>query len=159
MHGYRCEYCAGTVRPHLVERDSFKHKSGFIIPEDVTVGNGYYSADSLHAVQELVTGKSMPDKTEAVPVAHLKVARTAPDTRARPIASTIRFDDRRGSSRTGYRGREPRSIEGSQRSVLESPTVSPYTPRMAIPTTKAAYALDVECIRALQYLARRLGCR
>ncbi|MCA1852312.1 MAG: YgiT-type zinc finger protein [Beggiatoa sp.] len=80
MYGYRCEYCAGTVRPHLVERESFKHKNGFIILEDVTVsvcdhcGNRYYSADLLHAVQELATGKRMPDRRGAVSVAHLKVA-------------------------------------------------------------------------------------
>ena len=80
MYGYRCEYCTGTVRPRVVERESFKHKNGFIILEDVTVGvcdhcgNRYYSADLLQAVQELATGKRMPDRTEAVPVAHLKVA-------------------------------------------------------------------------------------
>jgi YgiT-type zinc finger domain-containing protein len=64
MYGYRCEYCAGTVRPRVVERESFKHKNGFIVLEDVTVGvcedcgNRYYSADLLHAVQELATGKN-----------------------------------------------------------------------------------------------------
>ena len=63
-----------------MERESFKHKNGFIVLEDVTVGvcedcgNRYYSADLLHALQELATGKRMPDRTEAVPVAHLKVA-------------------------------------------------------------------------------------
>jgi hypothetical protein len=37
MYGYRCEYCDGTVRPKRVERESFKHKNGFIILEDVIV--------------------------------------------------------------------------------------------------------------------------
>ncbi|MGH8575766.1 MAG: YgiT-type zinc finger protein [Gammaproteobacteria bacterium] len=38
MYRYHCKYCAGTVRPRVVERESFKHKNGFIILEDVAVG-------------------------------------------------------------------------------------------------------------------------
>jgi YgiT-type zinc finger domain len=80
MYGYQCEYCKGTVRPHLIERESFKHKNGFIILEGVTIGvcdqcgNRYYSAEILHAVHELATGKRVPDRTEAVPVSHLGLA-------------------------------------------------------------------------------------
>jgi YgiT-type zinc finger domain-containing protein len=77
MYGYRCEYCEGTVRPKRVERESFKHKNGFIILEEVTIGicdrcgNRYYSADILHAVDEVASGRRPPERTEAVPVAHL----------------------------------------------------------------------------------------
>ena len=77
MYGYRCEYCDGTVEPHKVERESFKHKNGFITLEDVVVGvcnrcgNRYYSAEILHVVSELATGKRVPERTEMVPVAHL----------------------------------------------------------------------------------------
>ncbi len=80
MYGYQCEYCEGTVKPRMVERESFKHKSGFIILEDVTIGvcdycgNRYYSADILHTVHELATGKRAPERTEMVPVAHLSPA-------------------------------------------------------------------------------------
>jgi YgiT-type zinc finger domain-containing protein len=80
MYGYRCEFCDGTVRPRLVERESFKHKNGFIILEDVTIGvcdqcgNRYYTADILHAVHEIGTGERKPERTEAVPVGHLKPA-------------------------------------------------------------------------------------
>jgi len=38
MYGYRCEYCEGTVKARTVERESFKHKNGFIILEDVVIG-------------------------------------------------------------------------------------------------------------------------
>jgi YgiT-type zinc finger domain-containing protein len=68
------------VQPRTVERESFKHKNGFIILEEVTIGvcdqcgNRYYSADILHTVHEVATGKRKPDRTEAVPVAHLKPA-------------------------------------------------------------------------------------
>ena len=77
MYGYGCEYCQGTVKSRAVERESFKHKSGFIILEDVVIGvcdrcgNRYYNADILHAVHEIGTGKRMPERTEQVPVAHL----------------------------------------------------------------------------------------
>jgi YgiT-type zinc finger domain-containing protein len=64
----------------MVKRESFKHKNDFIILEDVIIGvcdqcgNRYYSADILRTVHELATGKRMPDRTEAVPVAHLNLA-------------------------------------------------------------------------------------
>ena len=80
MYGYQCEYCEGVVKPRKVKRESFKHKNGFIILEDVTIGvcdqcgNRYYSADILHTVHELATGKRVPDRTEEVPVSHLDPA-------------------------------------------------------------------------------------
>ncbi len=70
----RCEYCNGTVRPRLIEREAFKHKNGFVILENVTIGvcdvcgNRYYSADILHMVHEIAAGRKMPEKTELVPV-------------------------------------------------------------------------------------------
>lgn len=75
MIEYPCEYCEGTVRPRLIEREAFKHKNGFVILENVTVGvcdvcgNRYYSADILHRVHEVATGARKPERTEAIPVA------------------------------------------------------------------------------------------
>lgn len=77
MYGYKCQYCAGTVHAKKVAMESFKHKQGFIILEDVTVGvcdtcgNRYYSADILHTVHDLATGKRTPERTTEVPVAHM----------------------------------------------------------------------------------------
>ena len=77
MYGYGCEYCDGIVQPCLVEREAFKHKDGFVILENITVGicdkcgNRYYSADILHAVHDIATGKRTPERTETVAVAHL----------------------------------------------------------------------------------------
>ena len=77
MFGYRCEYCAGTVEPRRLEREAFKHKNGFVILKDVSVGicdicgNRYYSAETLHAVHDIATGKRPPDSTEQIPVAHM----------------------------------------------------------------------------------------
>ncbi len=77
MYGYPCEYCDGTVQPRRVEKEAFKHKSGFIILEDVTIGvcdtcgNRYYSADVLHAVHELASGAKKPERVAKVPVGHV----------------------------------------------------------------------------------------
>jgi YgiT-type zinc finger domain-containing protein len=77
MYGYKCEYCEGIVQPHVAEREAFKHKNGFVILENITVGvcdvcgNRYYSADILHSVHEIATGRRKPERTEMIPVAHL----------------------------------------------------------------------------------------
>lgn len=77
MYGYQCEYCKGTVQPRTVEREAFKHRNGFIILENITIGvcnscgNRYYTADILHAVHEIATGLRAPERTEPIPVAHL----------------------------------------------------------------------------------------
>jgi YgiT-type zinc finger domain-containing protein len=77
MYGYPCAYCHGMVQPRRVEREAFKHKNGFIILEQLTIGvcdvcgNRYYSADILHAVHDLAVGNTVPERTEPVPVAHL----------------------------------------------------------------------------------------
>jgi len=73
--GYRCEYCEGTVRARRVEREAFKHKTGFVILEKVTIGvcdqcgNRYYPAEVLKRVHAIATGKLKPKRTQQVPVA------------------------------------------------------------------------------------------
>ncbi len=77
MYGYKCEYCEGTVQSRVVEREAFKHKNAFVILESVIVGvcdvcgNRYYTADILHTVHEIATGKRKPERIEMIPVAHL----------------------------------------------------------------------------------------
>ena len=77
MYGYPCTYCSGTVQPRSVEREAFKHKHGFVIVENVvigvcdTCGNRYYTADILHTVHDIATGKRAPARMEEVPVVHL----------------------------------------------------------------------------------------
>jgi len=78
MFGYRCEYCEGVVRPKRVDREAFKHKTSFVILEDVEIGvcdrcgNRYYSAETLKRVEGIATGKIAPERTEPVPVAHAR---------------------------------------------------------------------------------------
>ena len=75
MFGYRCEYCEGTVRPRFIKREAFKHKNGFVILENVTIGvcdvcdNRYYTAEVLHTVHNVATGRTLPLRTEQIPVA------------------------------------------------------------------------------------------
>ena len=38
MYGYKCEYCEGTVKERIVEKEIFKHKTGFVMLENVPVG-------------------------------------------------------------------------------------------------------------------------
>ena len=77
MYGYKCEYCEGTVREKVVRQEAFKHKTGFVILEDVSIGvcdrcgNRYYSAEILQIVEALATGKVAPEKTQLVPVARV----------------------------------------------------------------------------------------
>ena len=76
MYNYRCEYCEGTVKARSIKREAFKHKTRFVILEDVivgicdTCGNRYYSADILHAVHDLATGTKIPKRTEEILVGH-----------------------------------------------------------------------------------------
>ncbi len=80
QYGYQCEYCAGLVRPKQVAREAFKHKNGFVILENIVVGvcdvcgNRYYSAEILHVVHDIATGKREAERTEPVPVAHFTPA-------------------------------------------------------------------------------------
>jgi YgiT-type zinc finger domain-containing protein len=73
---YRCEYCSGTVREKSVEREAFRHKNGFVILENLVIGvcdkcgNRYYSAEVLHRVFDIASGKITPERTEQIPVAH-----------------------------------------------------------------------------------------
>lgn len=77
MYGYKCEYCEGTVKKCVVERESFKHKSGFIILEDVPIGicdrcgYRYYHSTILQRIEEIAFGKEIPERMENIPVAHL----------------------------------------------------------------------------------------
>lgn len=80
MYGYRCEYCEGTVQARTVKHEAFKHRDGFVILENVTIGvcdncgNRYYSANILYTVHQVVTGEKPPERTEQIPVTHLESA-------------------------------------------------------------------------------------
>jgi len=74
MYGYKCEYCDGTVREKIVKRESFKHKDGFVILENVPIGvcdrcgARYYHSSLLRRVAEVAAGR-VAAQSELVPVA------------------------------------------------------------------------------------------
>ncbi len=76
MYDYQCEYCEGMVKEKQIKQEAFKHKAGFVILENIVIGicdscgNRYYSADILHMVHQLATGKKVAERTELVPTAH-----------------------------------------------------------------------------------------
>lgn len=78
MYGYKCEYCDGTVVQQVVKKEVFKHRTGFVIIEDVPVGicdkcgYRYYHSTILRRVEDVATGKKPPERVENVPVAHLE---------------------------------------------------------------------------------------
>jgi YgiT-type zinc finger domain-containing protein len=75
LFGYGCEYCRGTVKGKRVDREAFKHKTGFVILEQVMIGvcdecgSRYYTADTLKRVHAIASGKAKPTRTQRVPVA------------------------------------------------------------------------------------------
>jgi len=74
MYGYKCEYCDGIVREKIVKRESFKHKDGFVILENVPIGvcdhcgTRYYHSSLLRRVAQVAEGH-VAAQTELVPVA------------------------------------------------------------------------------------------
>lgn len=76
MFNYLCNYCDGTVRPKRFESEAFKHRAGFVILKNVTIGvcdkcgNRYYSADLLRRVEAIATKQHPADAEERVPVGH-----------------------------------------------------------------------------------------
>ena len=77
MYGYKCEYCDGVVKEKLVKKEVFKHKTGFIMLENVPVGvcdkcgYRYYHSTILQRVEEIANGKRLPERTEIIPVGQL----------------------------------------------------------------------------------------
>jgi YgiT-type zinc finger domain-containing protein len=77
MYNYPCEYCDGTVRSKRVNREVFKHRDGFVIMKDLTIGvcdkcgNRYYSADILRRVEAIASGQVPADAEERALVGHL----------------------------------------------------------------------------------------
>ena len=75
MYGYTCEYCEGTVKERVVDKEVFKHINGFVMLENVPIGicdncgYRYYNSKILKRVDEIAEGKQVPLRTEPIPVA------------------------------------------------------------------------------------------
>jgi YgiT-type zinc finger domain-containing protein len=84
MYGYSCEYCVGTVKEQVVQKEIFKHRNGFLMLENVPVGicnkcgYRYYHSTILKRVDEIAEGKYVPARTELIPVARYAGENTSP---------------------------------------------------------------------------------
>jgi YgiT-type zinc finger domain-containing protein len=60
LYGFRCEYCDGTVREQIVDREPISHHRGIVILEKVPVGvcdhcgAHYHAAEVLHRVESIL---------------------------------------------------------------------------------------------------------
>lgn len=74
MYDFPCEHCSGTVREKRMDREAIRHKSGFVILENVPVGvcdqcgTRYFHASVLRRVAEIGRGSVIPLRTVEVPV-------------------------------------------------------------------------------------------
>ena len=75
MYGYKCEYCEGTVTEKMVEKEIFKHRTGFVMIEHAPIGvcdhcgYRYYHSSILKRVDDIATGRHAPVRMESIPVA------------------------------------------------------------------------------------------
>ena len=59
MYDYKCEYCDGMVKEKLVKKEVFKHRTEFVMLEDVKIGvcdscgYRYYDSKILKRVDEM----------------------------------------------------------------------------------------------------------
>ncbi len=74
MYDFPCEHCSGTVRERRLDREAIRHKSDFVILEDVPVGicekcgARYFDASVLRRVAEIGRGSVSPLRTVQIPV-------------------------------------------------------------------------------------------
>ncbi len=74
LYDFRCEYCDGTVRERVVDREPISHHRGIVILENVPVGicdhcgAHYYAAAVLKRVEAILTSQSPPQRTMQIPV-------------------------------------------------------------------------------------------
>ncbi len=74
LYGFRCEYCEGTVREQVLEREPITHHRGIVILENVPIGvcdrcgAHYHAAQILHRVEDILKSGSSPKRTLEVPI-------------------------------------------------------------------------------------------
>ncbi len=74
LYDFRCEYCEGTVRERIIDREPISHHRGIAVLENVPVGvcehcgAHYYAASVLKRVESILTSPTPPGRTMQVPV-------------------------------------------------------------------------------------------
>ncbi len=74
LYDFQCEYCEGTVRERIIDREPISHHRGIAVLENVPVGvcercgAHYYAASVLKRVESILTSPTPPGRTMQVPV-------------------------------------------------------------------------------------------
>ena len=74
LYDFPCEYCEGTVRERVLEREPIAHHRGIAILENVPIGvcdhcgAHFYAATVLKRVESMLTSPSPAKRTLEVPV-------------------------------------------------------------------------------------------
>lgn len=74
LYDFPCEYCQGTVREQILDREPISHHRGIVILEKAPIGvcdhcgAHYYAAPVLKRVEAILTSGSPPQATVEVPV-------------------------------------------------------------------------------------------
>jgi len=74
LYEFPCEYCDGTVREHVLDREPINHHRGVVILENVPIGicdrcsAHYYAAPVLKRAECILKSDSPPRRTLQVPV-------------------------------------------------------------------------------------------
>lgn len=75
LYEFPCEYCSGTVRERILDREPIAHHRGIAILEQVPIGvcdvcgAHYYSAQVLKRVEAILTSATPPSRTISIPIA------------------------------------------------------------------------------------------
>jgi YgiT-type zinc finger domain-containing protein len=74
LDGFPCEYCDGTVRERILDREPINHHRGIVVLENVPIGvcDGCgahnYAAKVLKRAETILTSTSPPARTLEVPI-------------------------------------------------------------------------------------------
>lgn len=74
LNEFQCEYCEGTVRERVLDREPINHHRGIVILENVPLGvcdkcgAHYYPAGVMKRVEAILTSNTPPARTLSVPV-------------------------------------------------------------------------------------------
>lgn len=74
LYDFPCEYCSGTVRQRVLDREPINHHRGIVILEQVPIGvcdacgAHYYAAPVLKRVEAILTSPAGPIRTIEIPL-------------------------------------------------------------------------------------------
>jgi len=74
FYDFPCEYCPGTVRERILDREPINHHRGIVILENVPIGvcdrcgAHYVAAPVLRRAEEILKSDRPPGRTLTVPV-------------------------------------------------------------------------------------------